>query len=139
MNSEHDEQARILSWAEITAAAYPELALLYAIPNGAKLPWKRDKKGKRFSPEAMRLKDEGLKAGVPDLCLPVARQDYNGLYIEMKYGRNKPTPAQIWWLDQLARQGYLAVVCWGAEEAIGVLREYLESGYNREIPGDRAG
>ena len=33
----------------------------------------------------------GVKAGVPDLCLPVPMNGYAGLYIEMKYGSNKPT------------------------------------------------
>jgi len=125
MNSEHDQQVFVLEWAERMAYQYAELALLYAVPNGARLPWKKDRHGQRYSPEAMRLKAEGLKAGVPDLCLPVPRQGFHSLYIELKQGKNKPTEAQIWWLDQLARQGHLAVVCWGAEEAIGVLREYL--------------
>ena len=72
------------------------------------------------------MKAEGLKAGVPDLCLPVARQGYHGLYIEMKYGRNKPTAKQKWWLEKLAEQGYKTIVCWGADEAIAVLEDYLE-------------
>jgi hypothetical protein len=31
-----------------------------------------------------KLKAEGVRAGVADLCLPAARRGYHGLYIEMK-------------------------------------------------------
>lgn len=123
--SEHDEQVRLIKWAKQQAHFCPELALLYSTPNGAKLPYHKDRRGHRYSPEAMRLKAEGLKSGVPDLCLPVARQGYHALYIELKYDDNKPSEAQEWWLGELARQGCLAVVCWGADDAIGVLQEYL--------------
>mgnify|MGYP004433785991 CR=1 FL=1 len=37
---------------------------------------------------AANLKRQGVKAGVPDLHLPVARGGYNGLYIELKVGSN---------------------------------------------------
>jgi hypothetical protein len=82
ISSEHDEQVNLFHWADIMSPQYPELALLHAIPNG----------GKRNINVARKLKEEGQKAGVPDICLPVPRGEYHGLYIEMKYGRNKPTP-----------------------------------------------
>jgi len=127
--AEHDEQAAVIDWAQLMSGQIPELWLLYAIPNGAKLPYfkTRDKRGKeyRWSPEAKKLKEEGLRPGVPDLCLPVPRKEFHGLYIEMKDGDNKPTEAQTAYLDALAAQGYLAVVCWGAEDAVEVLTEYL--------------
>ncbi len=77
------------------------------------------------------MKAEGLNSGVPDLCLPVARKGYNGLYIELKYGRNQPSERQVFWLDRLAAEGYLAVVCWGANEAIDTITEYLS---NENLP-----
>jgi hypothetical protein len=116
--------------AEAGAQMYPgpELRLLHAIPNGAKLPWLRDKRGQRFSPQAFKLKAEGLRSGVPDLCLPAPRKGYHGLYIELKHGDNKPTDDQVWWLDRLSEQGYLALVCWEADEAIEAIGEYLGIG-----------
>jgi len=123
--SEHDEQAVLTTWAAVKARSVPELALLHAIPNGAKLPWRKNAKGQRYSPEAMRLKEEGLKPGVPDLCLPVARNGYHGLYIELKFRSNKPSQEQEWWLDRLAEQGFLAIACWGFEEAREAISEYL--------------
>ena len=123
--SEHDDQTRVFNWARSMAVICPELLLLFAIPNGAKLPWITDRKGRRFSPEANRLKDEGMKPGVPDFCLPVARKGFHGLFIELKFGRNKPSEQQIWWMDQLSTQGYLATACWGADQAIMTLQEYV--------------
>lgn len=124
--SEHAEQAAIFEWAQLLESRHPELSLLFAVPNGAKLPWRKNKAGQRYSPEAIRLKQEGLRPGVPDMCLPVARRGYYGLFIELKTGRNKPSDYQTWWLDRLAEQGYLACACWGAGEAIETISEYLE-------------
>ena len=128
--AEHDEQVAVIQWATFLEGQYPELGLLYAVPNGAKLPYKqvKGKNGKtyRWSPEAEKLKAEGMRSGVPDLCLPVARKGFHGLYIEMKAGRNKPSDNQVGYLDALAAQGNLAVVVWSAEEAIETILEYLE-------------
>ena len=70
----------------------------------------------------------GVKAGVPDLCLPVPRGGYAGLYIEMKYGKNKTTEKQEEWIHSLIEQGYLVKVCWGGQEATATLEEYLQQG-----------
>lgn len=135
--SEHDEQRALIWWTNFYSTSHPELKLLFAIPNGAKLPYSG--KGKhRFSRQAIILKEEGLKNGVPDLCLPVARNNFHGLYIEMKRipirGRKggQPTQEQKWWKEQLTQQGYLAITCWGAKEAIAVLTSYLNIEYSEE-------
>ena len=44
--------------------------------------------------EKLYLKKEGVKAGVPDIVLPVLRCTYHGLYIELKVGRNKTSLKQ---------------------------------------------
>ena len=72
--TEHDEQVALLKFCNLNQVKYPELALLYAIPNG----------GNRNIVTATKLKAEGVKAGVPDLCLPVPRGGYHGMYLEMK-------------------------------------------------------
>lgn len=71
--TEAQEQMTLFSWAAMQSGKYPELNLLYHVPNG----------GSRHKAEAGRLRAEGVKAGVPDLCLPVARGQYHGLYIEL--------------------------------------------------------
>ena len=112
---EHDEQSALMAWAAHAAVRYPELEWLFAIPNG----------GKRAPATARRLKKEGVKAGVPDTCLPVARGPHHGLFIEMKTKRGTASPAQKSWLDFLLGQGYLAVICRGWCEAANVLCDYL--------------
>jgi hypothetical protein len=113
--SESTEQQALFEWAEIAAKKTPELRLMYAVPNG----------GKRNIATAVRLKKEGVKPGVPDICLPVPRGRYHGLYIEMKFGRNKPSEAQKWWIEQLQQQGYKVNVCYGWGEAVKVIVDYL--------------
>ncbi|HEX6925443.1 MAG TPA: VRR-NUC domain-containing protein [Longimicrobiaceae bacterium] len=112
---EHDEQAAVIRWAMLRSLAIPELALLHAIPNG----------GHRSRVAAARLKAEGVKAGVPDLALPVPRGPYHGLYIEMKTRYGRPSVEQNWWLNRLCEQGYRAVVCRGFEEARAEIESYL--------------
>lgn len=73
--SEATEQERVINWATFYAKDFPELALLHHIPNG----------GSRNQLEAANLKRQGVKAGVPDLCLPVPRNGKHGLYVEMKW------------------------------------------------------
>lgn len=91
---------------------------IFAIPNG----------GSRNKLEAANLKRQGVKAGVPDLFVPVARRGFHGLFIEMKYGKNKTTPAQDDWLNTLNREGYLAKVCYGYAEAVELLKYYFAEG-----------
>ncbi len=75
--------------------------------------------------EAAKLKQMGVVAGVPDLNLPVPKGIYNGLYIEMKYDGGKLQESQKKMLRALAAVGHYCVVCYGAEEAIKILQEYL--------------
>ena len=61
----------------------------------------------------------------PDLCLPVARGGFHGLYIELKAGKNRPTEMQKTWIDALSAQGFAAFVCYGAAYARKVIEAYL--------------
>ena len=102
-STESQEQITLFHWAAVQAGKYPELELLFHIPNG----------GHRHKTTAARLKAEGVKAGVPDLCLPVPRSGYHGLYIELKAGRNDTTDNQDRWLQALTDNGYYTAVCHG--------------------------
>lgn len=122
--SEHAEQVDVIAWAALMTPAYPELGLLFAIPNFS------GRLGKVPPVAALRqaanLKREGRKKGVPDLMLPVARHGKHGLFIEMKRTKGGASSAeQRAWIAALTEQGYKAVVCKGAEAAITTLREYL--------------
>lgn len=113
--SESSEQISLFEWCEYSNGKYPELKLLFHIPNG----------GYRSAATAGRMKAEGVKAGVPDLFLPVSRGGYHGLFIEMKAGKNKATLLQRQWLEDVKAQGYCAEVCVGWEEASKILTDYL--------------
>ena len=113
--SEHLEQCAVMQWAQLHEKRYPALELLYAIPNG----------GVRHKAVAAKLKAEGVKPGIPDLCLNAARGGFHGLYIEMKYGKNKTSKDQDKIIAGLRAEGYRVEVCYSAGEAIDVLQEYL--------------
>ena len=79
---------------------------------------------KRSAIYGAMLKRMGLRSGFPDLFIPLARGIYHGLFIEMKYGKNKPTKEQEKWLVLLSAEGYACAVCYGADEAINIIKTY---------------
>ena len=96
---------------------------MYHIPNG----------GSRSKSEAGHFKAEGVKAGVPDICLPVARSGYHGLYIELKRVKGgRVSTAQQGWIAALRDQGYYACVCKGWDDAAHVIKAYLEGRVGNE-------
>lgn len=117
--SEHLEQCAVISWSHYNEERYPALKLLFAVPNA----------GKRSIGAARYYLAEGLKSGVPDLWLPFPapseRSIYCGLVIEMKYGNNKTTENQDWWLQNLASVGWKTAVHYSAEAAIEEIKRYL--------------
>ena len=115
--TEDAEQMALFRWAELQAGKYPELRLLFHIPNG----------GSRGKAEAGRFRAMGVKAGVPDLFLPVARQGMHGLFIELKRQKgSRLSKEQKIWGSALYMQGYAAHICFGWENAMRVILRYLE-------------
>ena len=108
---------------------YPEYrGLLFSVPNG----------GSRNRLEAVRLKREGIVAGVSDLLFLVPRGKYHGLCIEMKNEENIITSAgnivkkrtyqsqeQREWQDKVQRQGYKYIICRSCGEFLKELGTYL--------------
>ena len=114
--TEAEEQIALFQWAEFAKAQYPELALLFHVPNG----------GSRHQIEAARLKAQGVKPGVPDIFLPVPRGGYHGLFIELKRQKGgRLSNNQKIWLTALGGMGYAVYVCFGCEEAIKEIIKYL--------------
>lgn len=77
---------------------------------------------------AAKMKAEGVRAGVPDLFLPVARQGFHGLWIELKSAKGRVTTVQAAWHERLRAQGYRVVVCRGWCEARDEIVKYLLQG-----------
>ena len=75
------------------------------------------------------MKEMGVKAGVSDVFLPVARGGCHGLWIEMKRLRSgRATKEQLEWIEEMIGQGYAATVCRGWEQAAQVITRYMEGG-----------
>lgn len=115
--TEHDFQVALIAECDRRALTNPLWGYIFAIPNG----------GQRTKSQGGKLKAEGVRAGIPDLFLPVARRECHGLFIELKVGSNDLTKRQIWWIDRLKEQGYCAAVVWELQMAINLLEWYLES------------
>jgi hypothetical protein len=116
--SEHTEQTWLFQMFAAKEAAIPELALVFAVPNG----------GHRNEVVAKKLKAEGVKAGVPDLVWPVARGRHHGLFVEMKKLGGHASEGQRKWLTALLAQGYFAVTCQGADAAYQAFMRYWDFG-----------
>lgn len=110
--SEHQEQAAFFAWLERQKIEGTDLA--FATPNG----------GKRNLFEAVKLKAEGVKAGVPDVQWPVARGGYIGLAIEFKYKDGNPSKEQRERIDRLQREGWCVAVCWSWGAAARLVKGY---------------
>jgi len=121
--NESQHQGLLIEWAKY----YKEAQYLFAIPNGTHI---RSHQGRA------KAKRDGLRSGVPDLMLPVARHGFNGLFIELKKPKTAKSPAgkasneQMKWIDDLTNQGYLAVICVGWEAAKVTIEGYLGEGIN---------
>jgi hypothetical protein len=114
--TELQEQAALFEWAALSEGKYPALRWMHSIPNGSK----------RDIVTAVNLKRTGVKAGVPDICLPVARNGFHALYIELKrVSGGAVSASQRIWLNALTEQGCKAVVCKGWETARDTILDYL--------------
>lgn len=112
---ESEHQQALFQWAQLARGKYPELALMFHIPNG----------GKRDYTTAARLKAEGVLPGIPDIMLPVSRGGYHGLWVELKADHGKPSRAQLDYIDRLREQGYAALICYGWQIAREEIENYL--------------
>lgn len=111
-------------YAEANVEQVPELARIFAIPNG----------GLRDKITAAKLKHEGVKAGVPDVFFPLTTPRYAGLFIEMKRSADKATKrragvtsdSQDDWIAYLRRASYAVSVCFDWRSAAKEVQSYVE-------------
>lgn len=114
--TEYDAQKAIFEWADIMSKKCPVLKYLNGSLNGVRLP----------IGAAMKARRSGMKKGMPDISLPVPRNGYHGLFIELKRkAGGVVSKEQKEWLAFLTAQGYRAVVCNGKSDAIREILEYL--------------
>ena len=110
--SEHNLQMKCVRYFRLKYKKY----LIYAIPNG----------GYRTRTTAKKLKLEGVVAGIPDLFIPVARQGFHGMYIEMKNGKaGKISKEQKKIMELLENFGYKVVLCRDFDQFMKEVDEYF--------------
>lgn len=111
--SETNEQIALANWLKST---YP--ALLWSASAG----------GMRTSiGTAKKMKAMGYSRGFPDIFIYEPRGNFHGLAIELKKEKGKVTPEQKYWILELSKRGYYALVCFGSVQARDVIEKYLEN------------
>jgi len=103
---------------QITAAIFLDSCRIiwFHPPNG----------GSRNAREAANLKKQGVKPGVPDIIIMEARKGFHGFVIELKVGRNKPSPYQLIMLKNLKDRGYKVLLTYSLDELMYEVEKYLE-------------
>ena len=90
--------------------------LIFAVPNGAQ----------RNIVTARKLKDEGVLAGIPDLVIASANDNWHGLYIELKNGKaGRVSDHQYDAMQKLTEEGYRCAVVRTFEEFVAVVQDYF--------------
>ena len=125
---EHDIQAGFITAVDLMIPQVPELAALYAIPNG----------GNRHPAVGAKLKAEGVRRGVPDLHLPVARGGFHSLYLETKCPDKGLSGYQAGRIRYLRELGNCVLVCYSITELLDAVMNYLNGEIIRDEPGSIA-
>lgn len=120
--TESAHQQAVMCWAAMNTATHPELRWLHHIPNGGA----RGDDAKTRAIRGGKLKAEGVKEGVSDLCLPVKRGIYSGLYIEMKKPGGKPSKLQLEFGVFVTEQGFRFCIIDNWQDAVACLTRYLD-------------
>lgn len=97
-------QAAAFTWARmpLVQRQHPGIELLEGSMNGVTLT----------IAQAGKAKAAGMLKGAHDITLPVARGGYIGLSIELKAGKNKPSPEQVEYGIRLTAQGWKVLYLW---------------------------
>ena len=115
--SESAHQRAIFKWTQQPhiRQKWPDLKLLFHVKN-------ETTEGAR---QVAVDRSSGVKRGVPDLCLPVARRGYHSLWVELKNETGRPSKEQKWWIEELGKQGCKASICHGWQEAVRLIEWYM--------------
>ena len=108
--TENDEQIVVAQYCR-----YQKIPFVH-IPN----------EGLRSKRMGAMLKEMGMQKGFPDIHIPQARGGYHAMYIELKRDKfSHPTREQLEWIAYLNKNGYYAVVAYGADAAIREIKKYM--------------
>jgi hypothetical protein len=111
-----EEQIQILLVDYMRALGHGDVFI--HIPNG----------GYRSKPTGLRFKKMGVTAGVSDLFFAYPVREAHGLWLEVKSKKGKLSAAQREWAEKMNKFGYVAKTCYGIEEGIDIISNYLLTG-----------
>ena len=115
---EDQDQMAFMEWLRV---AYPDVYdVAFAIPNSGRTPQ-----------QGAKLKKLGVKAGVPDVMVCVAKGLWHGLFLEFKraatdtIAKGIVSPAQKDRMAKLHARGYRCDVVYGIDEAMEAMISYM--------------
>ena len=109
--TEHNEQVQVIEYLSILEK---QAKLTYfAIPNG----------GNRDRITGAIMKREGVRAGIPDLCLI---RNGQVMFIEMKRKGGRVSDNQKHTIARLNFHGVKTYICYGANEAIELINGWIK-------------
>lgn len=106
--------------AAYIAAKYPDALFMHAVNEGKRSKW-----------EQYVAVYSGMKSGMPDIMIfdpttdPEVRR-YNGLAIELKIDKNKPSAVQLACMESLKVCGWMVSVSYSFEDTKRRIDEYME-------------
>lgn len=120
VESEDAQQTAFFLWCVVNKDHCPQLEWAFAIPNG----------GKRDKITAAKMKQQGVKPGVPDVMIPsiqvVGGVTYAGLWLELKKVKDGTvSDHQRRWQAYLSRNGYAHRICLGYEAMRDACKHYF--------------
>ena len=119
--SEATEHEALFDFLSRMEGRYPDVKWAFHTPNGEK----RDKA------TAAKLKRMGVRAGVPDVLMPIMNaapiggEFFVGLAIELKVGRNTVSDEQAAWLECLQLNGWATYICYDWVDAARILIRWV--------------
>jgi hypothetical protein len=115
--SEHQEQVAYFDWVRLMENSDSRYSMIFAIPNG----------GRRDTSTAVKLKREGVKAGVSDVFVAIPSRGYHGAFLELKTKTGRVRDSQKVFIAAAAEQGYFTEVVRGFDEIKEITEWYLGS------------
>ena len=114
--TEHLHQVAVFQTLALYEKRHPHLKWIYAVANG----------GHRHPAVASKLKAEGVRRGIADICIPFASKSgsYPGAYIEMKSPKGKVSVEQAEFLEFVRSQGYAVEIAYSCDEALRFIADY---------------
>ena len=107
--SERDFARAVAAERDLRAVLQPEYRLLHHIPN------------------ENSHREPGVLAGIPDWDWPIARGGYHGFRLEIKVGKNQPSPMQVAVMNLLSSEGHYCAVVWDSlEQVFDLCEAYLQ-------------